>query len=78
VVTITHAAPSSAGHAIIAVSGSEIICEPSTSSTVTVWSGWRWLSGLSAPWFQFFAATAAKCSGVVPRSCMRRWAHKAK
>ncbi len=75
---MTHAAPSSAGHAIIAVSGSATICEASTSSTVTLWSGWRWLHGQRAPWFQFLAAMAAKCSGVVPWSCMRRWAHRAK
>ncbi len=60
------AAPSSAGHAIIAVSGVEIIREASTSSTVTVWSGCRSLHGHSAPWFQFLAAMAANVSAVVP------------
>ena len=64
--TITQAAPSSTGHAIIAVSGSDTICDASTSSTVTVWSGWRSLHGQRAPWFQFLAAMAAKVSRVVP------------
>ncbi len=75
---MAHAAPSSAGHAIIAVSGSATRLLASTSSTVTTWSAWRWLSGLAAPWFQFLAAMAAKCSGRVPWSCMRRWAQSAK
>ena len=63
---MTQAAPSSAGHAIIAVSGDEIMRDAITSSTVTLWSGWRSLHGHSAPWFQFLAAMAAKVSAVVP------------
>lgn len=58
--------------------GSATIWLASTSSTVTTWSGWRSLRGLRAPWFQFLAAMAAKCSGRVPWSCIRRWAQRAK
>ena len=72
------AAPSSAGQAIIAVRGSLIMRDARTSSTVTSWSGCRSLHGHNAPWFQFLAAMAAKCSGFVPWSCMRRWAQSAK
>jgi len=66
------------GQVIMAVSGSDTIGDASTSSTVTRRSGWRCESGFSAPWFQFLAAMRARCSGLVPRSCMRRVAHSAK
>jgi hypothetical protein len=73
-----HAAPSSGGQHIIVVRGSATILAASTSSAVTTWSERRWAKGHAAPKFQFFAAIVAKCSGVVPRSCMRRCAHSAK
>ena len=75
---MTAAAPSSAGQLIMAVIGSAIIRDPSTSSTVIVWSGCRCDRGFSAPWFQFLAAMAANVSGLVPWSCIRRCAHSAK
>ena len=62
----------------MAVSGQATIREPSTFSAVMTLSGRRWLIGFSAPLFQFFAAILARCSGLVPRSWMRRVAHIAK
>src|SRR5438067_7393318 len=66
------------GHDIIEVSGHATMRDASTFSGVTGASGWRWLIGFSAPLFQFLAAIAARCSGFVPRSCIRRVAHIAK
>src|SRR5439155_864295 len=66
--TIAAAAPSPIGHDIIVVSGQATIRDASTFSTVTGFSGWRWLIGFSAPLFQFLAAIDARCSGFVPRS----------
>src|SRR3974390_3950619 len=58
--TMMHAAPSSAGQHIMAVSGSATTREASTSSAVTTWSDCRWANGDTEPEFQFLAAMAGK------------------
>ena len=63
--TITAAAaPSPIGEHMGRVSGSAIIGDASTSSTVS--ASWNCAFGLRLPFLAFLAATAAYCRAVVP------------
>ena len=69
------AAPSVCGQQSSRWSGWHTGGEASTSSTVT--SLRKWAYGSSLPLWWFFTATAARCSRVVPNSCMCRVANGA-
>ena len=62
--TTTAAAPSPMGEHIGRVSGSAIIGEASTSSTVS--ASRNWARGFMLPWKEFLAETPANCLAVVP------------
>jgi hypothetical protein len=67
----TAAAPSTCeGQHCSSVSGSAIMREASTSSTVV--SVRCWAYSFSEPWRRFFTATVARSAGVADRSCRKR------